>query len=294
MGLSVRDKLHTEETKVVNTIDEKLNDHPMFLPPIVFGSDSSVFIHTVDRQRLLLDMQELFMALHLLEHREWEIHVRNGLRKMLKPGGAFVDVGASIGVHSLFAAALVGENGSVLAIEPHPRVSAILSKNVDINGFLDRVKIIQAIVSDKTCSSVSFEYLREHPAMSGMEVPKRLKDAYKGSVEAITVRSVSLDDLLCGKDFNFPLVKIDVEGFEYKVLQGARRAIEEYPELCFIIEYERKIADEVMYKDVIDDVCCFFSNYGFSIYKLLDENFQKLSFSELKQEIRGDYLFVRE
>lgn len=73
---------------------------------------------------------------------------RSLVRERLKPGGVFVDVGANAGIYSLTAAALVGETGHVLAIEPNPVVLDRLRFNMALNGFERRTLIEQSCVWD--------------------------------------------------------------------------------------------------------------------------------------------------
>jgi FkbM family methyltransferase len=73
---------------------------------------------------------------------------RGYLRAQLKPGDIFVDIGANIGIYTQTAAALVGETGFVLAIEPNPQALDRLKFNIALNGFGHRVLIEQSCVSD--------------------------------------------------------------------------------------------------------------------------------------------------
>ena len=51
------------------------------------------------------------------------------MEKYLGPGAVFLDVGANEGVHSVYAARLVGAAGTVLAVEPQSRLHAVLDRN---------------------------------------------------------------------------------------------------------------------------------------------------------------------
>ena len=103
------------QSDIKKQIEESMKHYFGFCLPLFFANENRIFIHTVDKQRLFLDTRELFMTLHLLEHGEWETHVRHLLRTALTEGSTFVDIGANIGVHTLFAAALVGKNGKIIA-----------------------------------------------------------------------------------------------------------------------------------------------------------------------------------
>jgi len=53
--------------------------------------------------------------------------------KCLRKGDTFIDVGANIGLMSIFASKIVGSNGIVYAFEPEPETFVILRKNIEIN-----------------------------------------------------------------------------------------------------------------------------------------------------------------
>ena len=70
------------------------------------------------------------------------------LKRVLKPGEVYADVGANIGTLVLSASTLVGSNGKVIGIEPHPATFKYLQANVDLNGFKN-ISIINAAVGNK-------------------------------------------------------------------------------------------------------------------------------------------------
>ena len=111
--------------------------------------------------------------------------------------------GANVGSTTLFAAAVVGPSGRVVAVEPHPRTFAYLSANVDLNPNLrERITIRRVAVAD-TASTVSFS--------SGYhDSGNHVCDAGDG----LRVETVSLDDLCRDIRGRIGLLKIDVEGYE--------------------------------------------------------------------------------
>jgi len=290
LGLS---KLQRDlENHMTKQLDETLKRYFSFHHPITFRGDQ-ILIHTVDNQRLFLDPRELFMALHLLEHREWETHIRRLLRAVLTSGSIFVDVGANIGVHTLFAAALVGEHGKILALEPHPITRELLRNNLEINGFLDRTEIIAHAASHINDFVVPFDYFVEHPAMSGFKVAKERIKKFSGTLETIDVKTITLDTLLENREFASVFIKIDVEGFEYDVLRGCERIMIDHHDVSVTIEYEKEVAESVMHPNVIHDIARFFERHGFSAYRVHDKGLQSLTFGQLVEETGGDYFFAR-
>src|SRR5262245_27539814 len=100
--------------------------------PIAIGPhDTHLYTHSKDGHRLFLDARDLHISLHVLEHGCWEDHVREVMRRVLRPGANFSDVGANIGLHTLFAASIVGPAGRVISFEPLPHMFDTLHRNVD-------------------------------------------------------------------------------------------------------------------------------------------------------------------
>ena len=127
------------------------------------------------------------------------------LRDFLRPGDTFVDVGANIGVYSMYAASSVGPNGRVLAIEPHPRTWRQLSENLRVNGYCWAEAICGA-ASDKN-SMLRLTDIRsddQNALVAGGPIP---------------VMTARLDNLVPARPVR--LLKIDVEGHEAAVLAGA-------------------------------------------------------------------------
>lgn len=130
------------------------------------------------------------------------------LAARLCPGDVFYDVGANIGFHTVIAARLVGNAGTVVAFEPLPENAAQLRRNVELNSFAN-VEVVEAALSDGT----GFANL----SGSGHRTRRTLTKL--GGVE---VRTFRLDD------WEGPppdLLKIDVEGAELVVLEGALETI---------------------------------------------------------------------
>jgi len=136
--------------------------------------------------------------------------------KSFEPG-TFIDVGANIGAIALPAAARF-RKWQVLALEAHRGLSQVLAANALNNG-LDNVEVVHAAVGDQTG-------LVRFPAPPLSAVANFGSTGFKtaGAVPMETVRMATLDEL-APRGTRF--VKVDVEGFEAQVLQGARRLLQE-------------------------------------------------------------------
>lgn len=135
-------------------------------------------------------------------------------RRLLRPGDAVVDVGANIGLATLTAAKVVGAAGRVVAVEPHPRTFEYLRDNVRLNGLTDVVRLHCVALGER-------EGRRRIVEFPGDDSQNRLGAGDQGEVP-VTV--VTLDGLLT---FDRPtaLLKLDVEGYEKFVLDGAGRTL---------------------------------------------------------------------
>ena len=130
------------------------------------------------------------------------------LVRLLQPGDVFFDAGAHVGFYTLLASRQVGATGRVVAFEPNPRNLAFLRRHVALNRATN-VTIVEAAVS----SDVGFVQFD----LSG--------DSAMGHVTqddgGLRVASLSLDAWVAENGILPTVMKIDVEGHEPPVLEGA-------------------------------------------------------------------------
>jgi FkbM family methyltransferase len=131
------------------------------------------------------------------------------LRQHVPIGGTFVDVGANIGLYSAVIAKHVGPAGRAMAIEPHPVALQRLAFNCEASG-LANVEIVRAAAAPE-----NRELLIETD--SGNLGGSRIGQNDKG----IVVAGIPLLEILTSRNVaNVDGLKIDVEGFEDRVLTG--------------------------------------------------------------------------
>src|SRR5258707_9216969 len=145
---------------------------------------------------------------------EYEPAVWHRVMREIRAGDHVAESGASIGLYALAFAGRVGASGHVTAFEPDPESVSALEANVSVNGWQDRVTVIRAAVG-KSSGQVRFAAAR------GLE--SRIETRPEICDGVITVRMVTLEDALAGDRID--LIKIDVEGFEQQVLEGARKIL---------------------------------------------------------------------
>lgn len=161
--------------------------------------------------------------------------------RRLRRGDLFLDIGANVGVYSVFAADL---GVRVIAVEPGSIDR--LERNVALNGL--PVEIVQVAVTDHE-GTVRFD-------------PSRDTVAHIGS-GPINVPATTLDALL--GDRTAAGVKVDVEGAERLVIEGARRALGERRIACLQLEWNT--ASEVNYREPRSLAAGLLERYGYGLYR---------------------------
>jgi FkbM family methyltransferase len=144
------------------------------------------------------------------------------LEPYVEPGDVVVDVGANYGYTTTYFASEVGPEGFVLSIEPEPDTRALLEHNVRSSGY-QNVEIVPAAAGD---ASGTISLWRSATNLANHSLNGSLVPNVRDSVE---VDVVTVDELCTGRlGGRLPTVlKVDVEGWEWATLQGARRTLEQ-------------------------------------------------------------------
>lgn len=137
------------------------------------------------------------------------------LEAALNPGDVFLDVGANVGIYTLWASKIVGPSGSVHAFEPAPRTRAWLDGVVSENA-AENVRIIASAVSDRSGCLL----LRTFTEASGRSTAAPVNATGLDELDTLEVPVTTLDEYALANHCSPALVKIDVEGLEPLVLQG--------------------------------------------------------------------------
>ncbi len=130
------------------------------------------------------------------------------------PGQVVVDVGANAGVFAIVAASWIGPTGRLVAIEPNPAAIVRLRANLRQNGLEGRSTVIEAALSDHAGRATL--YVGSNSVIGTLSPSRDSREA------GIDIRLGTLDDIATNLDLAaVDLLKVDVEGFETEVLDGA-------------------------------------------------------------------------
>lgn len=204
-----------------------------FYPPQ--GGYLTGLYNTARVELLVRSEYERCIWLKMREHEELK-----QLAALLKPGGIFIDVGANIGLWSLTAASVIGGEGKVYAIEANSKTYLRLVKNVAHNAWQERICAVNIGISDH-CGEITFMAQQEH------YLSRVVNNNVSGSVR---IKVITLDDLLYDSLERVDGIKIDVEGHEGPVIEGAKRIIEAYRP-WIVVEYNRYFVQTPLFEEWI-------------------------------------------
>lgn len=162
---------------------------------------------------LVRDRDDHVQRVVIASGRFYEAEMLEDLRGRLAPGDVFVDVGANVGNHAVFAACVC--QARVVAFEPSPALADHCDANLRLNGAQDRAMLIRHGIGATSGQA------RLVPGPAGNAGMTRLDTSDRtGEVEIMT-----LDDVLGAVEATPVAIKVDVEGMEIDVLRGAEQTL---------------------------------------------------------------------
>ena len=173
----------------------------------------------------------------LIANRNYEEIIQRLMKHVVQPGDTVLDVGANCGLHTVLLSKLCGPDGSVHAFEPVDYSIKKLNANLHLNGCRN-VLLHDCALGERTYRK-QLRKIRETGYFKGnssLVENEKLAAQLRADFELEEVQVRSLDEVVKQYELQVNLIKIDVEGYEYQVLQGARRTIAEQSP-AMIMEY---------------------------------------------------------
>jgi FkbM family methyltransferase len=166
------------------------------------------------------------------------------MRRVLRPGDTAVDVGANKGSYLLWLSRWVGP-GRVVAFEPQPDLADYLRRACGA------LALSNVTVEPKAVSQSGGERTLYRPGGGASPAASLSRCvAARDACAALAVPAVALDDYL-GSDRRVRVLKVDVEGHEQAVFEGARRLLTEQSPLL-VFECEQRHLDHGSVYDTIE------------------------------------------
>jgi FkbM family methyltransferase len=208
-----------------------------------------------------------------------EIKVLALVSKLASKGYNFIDIGTNIGIHSL-TAAKANNQIDIFSFEPEPNNFTNFIRNIGLNSF-DNIRPFKMGLGN--FKGNTFMNINE-----GWNKGKHsLKVNFQENDKKITIPVNQLD---CFKEFiigNRLLLKIDVEGFEKEVLEGAKAVINQVDNVVIIIE----LVTEINSLETCNQIVNLLKEYGFDqVYKI---DFENQLATVQTYEGSADYVFVK-
>ena len=200
------------------------NQHSTPTPFSVRLSPHDVAYVSVGGIDVALDTADQSVSASIIDTGEWEPQVVQVLRRYLQPGSVFVDIGANVGWHTAVGSSIVGPTGRVYAIEPNPDNARLIAHTVQRNG-LTNVELLPFALSEHTGYAAFRSAIGSNGGFAWGNDPSVIDPALT------IVPTIRFDDLDIAR---VDVIKMDVEGAEPMVMQGAVAMIErDHPVIIF-------------------------------------------------------------
>lgn len=181
---------------------------------VVFRKNPLV-IKEIDNVRFELDLREVIDS-SLYFSGTFEAGIEMLINSLVKPGMASLDIGANIGYHTFRMAGLVEKGGQVYAVEPTSWAYRKLLRNATLNPHFENITFFQVGFSDSDIGKVQTQFQSSY----------RLDGKHQLALE--TIELITLDTFITREKIRkIDFIKLDVDGFEGKVLKGAVRLLRE-------------------------------------------------------------------
>lgn len=213
-----------------------------------WGRPWDLKLYGAARLRCYPNSQAAVLALYTHGWPDW--HEMHFLSDLLRPGDAFLDVGANVGLYTLLAASSVGASGRIEAFEPAPKARQMLLECVQLNG-LHQVHVHSYAVTSHSgrvpfveCGATSRIAVVGTSSLDCTPRPDSRCGADPQEAESLvdkTVDCVTLDDTVSGVSFRAG--KLDIEGAEPAALAGATRMLAAGNPPVWIVEMNGRLRD---------------------------------------------------
>jgi FkbM family methyltransferase len=216
-----------ELESALNAVESSLGMPPKYAPFIELREGR--------HGHMLLPLKHGTLGPSIEEHAESGKQEVELFAKLVKPGAIVLDVGANIGNLTVPLAQMVGSDGVVVAFEPEPTLHKILCANLVLNSIPNVITYAMVL---GPCEGEC-----DIPAFNPMPPCDFWGRPSEAAEERETVPVAKLDDFQLERvDF----IRLDVDGFESEVLEGAAETIQRNHPVLYINQGQRETPDKLM------------------------------------------------
>jgi FkbM family methyltransferase len=188
-----------------------------------------------DSKIIVAQRDNLYFELNLSDYMDWllyfysETDSSKNVLNFVKEGDWVLDIGGNIGQTALFLSDKVRNNGMVISFEPFPKTYKRFERNLALNSKFKNIRLERIALGDKK------SVLKMHSENKGNSGQNRISEDEKPLKDFFDVEVMTLNEYVKKNPLKkIDLIKIDVEGFEYKVLLGSDEIIKKFRPKLFI------------------------------------------------------------
>lgn len=187
-----------------------------------------------------------------------EIRLAKFIITHLKSGDHFLDIGAHFGYFTLLTSELIGNEGLIYAFEPSDKSYQILNENCKN---LKQVTTFQKAVAETNAPLVFYEFPNLQSEYNSFDIDQFKNEKWFESSKPIKIEVVAttIDEITIGNLFSPQIIKIDVEGGEFKVISGGVNYFKNYAPII-VLEYLEPKRYNANHKKAIELLVCL--NYA--------------------------------
>ena len=227
-----------------------------------------------------------FLENLIIRNGNFEPHIVDLSKSLISKNDIVLDIGANVGLHTLFFSKLVGEGGGrVVAFEPNELNLERLKLNISLNR-ISNIQIESVAVSDEIGENVFYELSNNSENLGNhsfayTDTIKKLEkeeEVFKRRVLCTTI-----DDYCKNNKISPNFIKMDIEGFEYNALRGACQSLKSKELKALIIEFNSSRIRSVglqnsAFEEILSDYNCYeilMPNDYISYTSLVRYNFER-------------------
>jgi FkbM family methyltransferase len=237
-----------------------------------------------------LDLSDWSERMTYFLGRYYELNTQLLLNHILKEGDRFIDIGANIGMIALHAASLVKKTGQVECFEPNPECAKIIRDTFNANS-ISQGKVYEIGLSD-TKGRLKLNLTSSHTGTATLASFENEKNLV---CKTFDVNVEIGDEVILDNQKAVKLIKIDVEGFELRVLKGLEVTLKTWRP-CVVTEFVKEHLERAgtSRKEIAD----FMSNLDYHPYaistcrKYFKHKLQLTPLRDIEQTASQDILWV--